>query len=95
MSKSDKFLEKALFKLFFMVGRKYTPEAVGHPEWFYESTWTAAQQEEYREWFQKASMRSLGWRAKRARVEAGFFILWYGWKVELPHKGGAPDEVRS
>ena len=49
MSKDEKFLEKAMTKMFAMVGREFTPEAVRRPEWFYANSWTAEQEKAYRQ----------------------------------------------
>ena len=82
MTKQRKFFRKALTKLFQAVGRRFTLAAVGKPEWFYESSWTSAQEHQYRKWFEKQGMDDSGWGRRRARNESGWFVLEYGWKVE-------------
>ncbi len=82
MTKRDKFLRKGLTKLFKAVGRRFTLEDVGEPDWFYQSSWTSAQEQRYREWFKKQAMRDLGWSARTAGKEAAWFVFFYGWKIQ-------------
>ena len=79
--KEEKFLSAALTELFRRVGRKYSRNATSMPEWYCESTWTSVEQEDYRRWLTQLIMRDYRHRVARAKMEAGWFILNYGWKV--------------
>jgi hypothetical protein len=81
-TKQQKFVTKALTKMFEIVGRTYTPEAVGHPDWFYENSWTGEQEAEFREWLARLYSRTFYVPVKKARLRAGMFLLYYGWKIE-------------
>jgi hypothetical protein len=83
----------ALTEMFKRVGRKYSPEAISKPEWFYKSTWTSQQQEEFRQWLAKLIIRRLSYPAKKAGREAGWFIFNYGWRVVEQRIAQAPEPV--
>ncbi len=76
-----RFLEKALRRMFRDVGQKYTREVVGEPEWFYEHTLTMAKQRKFQAWFAAQGAKDLGWPKRYARKQAGWFVLFHGWRV--------------
>jgi hypothetical protein len=50
-------------------------------EWHYESTWTSQQQAKFSKWLTKLIRRKLKYGASKADMEAGWFILNFGWNV--------------
>jgi hypothetical protein len=67
--------------MFRRVGRKYSPKATSKPEWYCKSTWSSDEQQQYRRWLTQLIRREFGYRVAIAKMEAGWFILNYGWRV--------------
>ena len=80
--KEKKFLQTALTEMFRRVGRKYSPRATSKPEWYCASTWTSQEQDHYRRWLTQLIRREFRYRVAVAKMEAGCFILNFGWKVD-------------
>jgi uncharacterized protein YdeI (YjbR/CyaY-like superfamily) len=77
----QRFLENALRRMFRDVGQKYTREAVGKPEWFYEHTWTREQERKFQAWFAAEVAKDLGWDKRIAEKQARWFVLFHGWRL--------------
>ena len=86
--KQRRFLEKALRRMFRVVGCRYTREAVGKPEWFYSHSWTIEQERKFAAWYTAEGIKDLGWNRRYAAKQARWFILFHGWRLEFP-----PEEV--
>jgi hypothetical protein len=94
----EKFLETALIEMFRRVGRKYSPQATSKFGWYNKSTWTSAEQREFRRWLTQLIRQELGYRVAIAKMAAGGFVLNYGWKVDEEKYMRAPRrrcEARS
>jgi hypothetical protein len=82
--------------MFAAVGRDFTPETVGTPNWFADSSWTMGQFDEFRRWMVREGMRRMRWRKRQATKEAGMFLLLYGWTIEparpKPESKSAPEK---
>ena len=83
-NKYGRFGLKAFRRMFRAVGRRFSPDVVCRPNWYLESSWTMEQERTYREWFVRQASRDLGWDKRRARKESGWFLLFYGWRIEAP-----------
>jgi hypothetical protein len=79
--KEKKILEAALTEMFRRVGRKYSPKATSKPHWYCVTTWTFREQAHYRRWLTQLIRREFRYRVPLAKMEAGCFILNFGWKV--------------
>jgi hypothetical protein len=53
-------VEKAQKKMFKAVGRKWTPEAAAHENWFRETKWTRAQEVEFKSWLVRGLLPEYG-----------------------------------
>jgi hypothetical protein len=94
-TKQERFVTRALTRMFEVIGRTYTPEAVGHPEWFHESSWTREQEAEFQEWLARLFARTFHTPMKKARFRAGMFLLYYGWKTDDPEpRSASRDHTR-
>jgi hypothetical protein len=82
MTKHEKFLEKVMGRMFEAVGRVYSPEQTQKLDWFCSSTWTVGEEAKFRQFFIREVMRDFGFGKRKAKIEAGWFLLWYGWKIE-------------
>jgi len=94
-NKEEKFIDAALAEMFRLVDRKYSPKATSSPEWYYESTWTSQQQEQFREWLTKLIRRDLRHPAYKADRAADWFVFNYGWRVEEQRIAQAPAPVTA
>lgn len=77
----ERFFLKVMNRMFAVVGKKYSPEVTATPEWYLDSTWTSKQEDNFRAFFIRNAMKDLGMPEHRAIKEAGWFVLWYGWKA--------------
>lgn len=53
-------------------------------EWYLTRTWTQDEEHEFRYWLKMLLTSKKGWSPYKVRMEAGMFILSYGWKVAEP-----------
>ena len=79
-----RFALKAFKRMFRAVGRRFSPTVPTTPDWFLARSWTPKQEVAYREWFVREARRDLRWSKRQATKEAGWFLLFYGWKTEEP-----------
>lgn len=83
-SKTDKFVFKALDKMFSYVGfEKYDPEFTKQENWYTLKTWSNDQEEDFKKWFIKEYKK--GFRATNQEAEKNWswFNLMWGWKTSL------------
>ena len=83
--KTDKFIEKALKKMFKVVGaeKEFSLDYCKKPEWYMNYTWTNDQVKEYKAWFIKNAMKDLQLTKKGAEREWGYFFLQWGWRQDF------------
>jgi hypothetical protein len=80
-SKIDNFLEKALNKMFQVVGmKKWNKTFTEQPDWYSQKTWTFEQKEEYKKWFLMEIKKDLKLNKRSAEKEWSWFDLMWGWK---------------
>lgn len=82
--KIDKFLEKALDKMFQAVGfekwdREFTDN---NKEWYSLRTWDSEQVEIYKKWFLTEIRKDLKLNKQQAEKEWSWFFLMWGWKEQ-------------
>jgi hypothetical protein len=82
--KTDKFLEKAIDKMFQAVGfenwdRTFTDN---NADWYSQRTWTSAQVAEYKKWFITEIKKDLRVNKTQAEKEWSWFFLMWGWKEQ-------------
>lgn len=85
-SKKEQFLQKILARMFETVGRRYTPEETGKPEWYRTSTWTDEQESVFKDYLVRELMRTFRLRKPAAVKEAGWFLFFCGWTLAVPTK---------
>lgn len=79
---TDKFLEKAMNKMFQAVGMKgWDKEFTNQKNWFCLKTWTLDQSQEYKKWFLIEIKKDLKITKKQAEKEWSWFYLMWGWKT--------------
>lgn len=77
------FFKIALNKMFCEVGfDKFDEEFVKQENWYLLHEWTEQQEKDYRQWFIKECRDSLKMSKKTAELEAGYFLLMWGWKTK-------------
>jgi hypothetical protein len=81
MKKENEFLEKALDKMFQMVGfdgwdREFTKQ----PDWFTQKSWPEKDIKNYKSWFLKEIKKDLKLNKQLAEKEWSYFFLMWGWK---------------
>ena len=82
-SKINKFVKKALDKMFKLVGFSgFDEEFTKHPQWYSQKSWSNETEREYKEWFYKTAQKDLKWNKITIEKEYSWFNLMYGWKVE-------------
>ena len=86
--KIDKFIEKALLKMFKAVGaeKEFSLDYCKKENWFTQYTWKADQVEKYKTWFLKNAMKDLRLTKKGAEREWSYFFLQWGWKQEYDNR---------
>jgi hypothetical protein len=81
--KIDKFMDHALDVMFKAVGFDgFDEEFTKQPDWYIKREWSKEQQDEFRDWLIAECRTKLRMRKKQAEVEAGFFLLSWGWKTK-------------
>lgn len=83
-NKFDKFLKKALDKMFTYVGfnsfdQEFTEK---HEDWYNQKSWTEEQSLDFKEWFLKEGKKDLKFNKTMLEKEYNWFNLKWGWKIE-------------
>ena len=76
----DKFLNKALSKMFQCVGLKYSEKFTKQPDWYLLHAWDNDTIAKYKAWFIAQAMKHFKWTKIKAEKEWGYFFLMWGWK---------------
>ena len=77
----EKTFNICLKKMFRRVGRKTVDENfIRREHWYRQSSWTEAEEQDFRKWMVGLLRRRHGWTKKLAEKETAFFLLSYGWK---------------
>jgi len=84
MNNYDKFLKKALDKMFHTVGfetfdKNFTEQ---HEDWYNKKIWTEDQSNEFKEWFITEGKKDLKFTKQMMEKEHAWFDLKWGWKIE-------------
>jgi len=80
--KIDEFMDHALDMMFNVVGfNGFDEEFIKQPDWYTMKEWSKEQQDEFRNWLISELRTKLRMRKKQAEIEAGFFLLSWGWKT--------------
>ena len=83
-NKADKFIKKALDKMFTYVGfdsfnEEFTKQ---HDDWYSQKTWTEEQSAEFKQWFITEGKKDLKFNKQMLEKEHAWFDLKWGWKVQ-------------
>jgi hypothetical protein len=81
-TKGGRFAQHVVEKMFKAVGRVWSPEITGTPDWFLKTSWTTEQQEAFCDWMVKEGMRRMRWRKRRAVKETQWFLFDCGWTTD-------------
>ena len=84
MNNYDKYLTKALDKMFQAVGfEKFDKEFTEqHNDWYSKKTWTEDQSNEFKKWFITEGKKDLKFTKQMMEKEHAWFDLKWGWKLE-------------
>jgi len=82
MNNYDKFLKKALDKMFQMVGfetfdKEFTEQ---HNDWYSQKTWSREQSADFKKWFITEGKKDLKFTKQMMEKEHAWFDLKWGWK---------------
>ena len=82
-NKADKFIKKALDKMFTYVGfdsfnEEFTKQ---HEDWYQQKTWTEEQSAEFKQWFIAEGKKDLKFNKQMLEKEHAWFDLKWGWKL--------------
>ena len=81
-TKFDKFLIKALDKMFKCVGfDSFDREFTEQDNWYAKKTWTHEQYEEFKKWFISEGKKDLKFNERAIQKEYAWFDLKWGWKI--------------
>ena len=82
--KTNKFIEKALKKMFQAVGagKEYSLDYCKQKDWYMNYSWNNKQIAEYKNWFIKNAAKDLELTDKGAEREWGYFFLQWGWQQD-------------
>ncbi len=84
MNKYNKFIDKALDKLFQAVGfEQFDPKFAEQENWYQLKTWTSEQEDNFKNWFVKEYKKDLKCTRFMAEREHSWFNLKWGWKTAL------------
>ena len=76
----DKFLRKALDKMFKIVGFKsFDKNFADQEDWYNKKTWTREQSEEFKKWFISEAVKDLKFSKRMIEKEYSWFYLTWGW----------------
>jgi hypothetical protein len=82
MNKFDKFLKKALDKMFTFVGfDQFDEEFAKQEDWYSKKTWTQEQSQEFKKWFIAEGKKDLKFSKQMMEKEHSWFDLKWGWRV--------------
>ena len=84
-------LQIILKKMFEIIGEEYSFEKTQSDSWFLDYSWTAEQENQFRDWLvnylyenKEARQSLMRWPRKNKKTckrATNEFILWYGWKT--------------
>ena len=82
-NKVDKFVKKALDKMFTYVGfdcfnEEFTKQ---YDDWYNKKTWTENQSDDFKKWFVTEGKRDLKFNKQILEKEYNWFNLKWGWKI--------------
>lgn len=81
MKNYDKFLRKALDKMFQMVGfEKFDGDFADQENWYFKKDWTKVQSNEFKDWFITTGKKDLKFTKPMMEREHAWFDLMWGWK---------------
>lgn len=81
-NKFDKFLIKALDKMFKCVGfDSFDREFTDQDNWYNKKTWTQKQSQEFKKWFICEGQKYLKFSKRAIEKEYAWFDLKWGWKI--------------
>lgn len=81
MKRENEFLEKALDKMFQMVGfDKWDRDFTKQLDWFTQKTWSENDIKNYKSWFLKEIKKDLKLNKQSAEKEWSYFFLMWGWR---------------
>lgn len=83
MKNYDKFLRKALDKMFQIVGfEKFDGDFADQENWYSLKTWTEEQSGEFKKWFVAEGRKDLKFTKQMMEKEYAWFDVKWGWKIE-------------
>jgi hypothetical protein len=81
MNKYDKFLKKALDKMFQTVGfESFDGDFAEQKDWYSKKTWTDEQANTFKTWFIAEGKKDLKFTKQMMEKEYAWFNLKWGWK---------------
>lgn len=81
MKSYDKFLKKALDKMFQMVGfEHFDGSFVEQENWYSKKNWTQEQSNQFKTWFVNQGKKDLKFTKQMMEKEYDWFNLKWGWK---------------
>ena len=85
-NKFDKFVKKALDKMFTYVGfDSFNEQFVSsHNDWYNQKSWTQEQSNDFKKWFLVEAKKDLKFNKTMSEKEYSWFNLKWGWKVSNP-----------
>jgi hypothetical protein len=75
----DALIDKLVGKEYEMLGMKYTREKCKMKDWYTQHTWSAKQQEAWKQWM-ITTLRDMKWTKRDATKAADYLVLMYGWR---------------
>ena len=80
-NKYDKFLKKALDKMFQSVGFEHFDEDFANQEdWYTKKSWSKNQSDDFKKWFIAEGKKDLKFTKQMMEKEHAWFDLKWGWK---------------
>ena len=79
-SKSAKTFDICLAEMLRRVGRTMDPEFFKKDQWYYESSWTQGEEDDFKEWMKKVLKSRHRWRKVLIEKEIAMFLLSYSWR---------------
>lgn len=82
-NKYDKFLKKALDKMFTYVGFDKFDESFTNQynDWYNQKSWTNEQEQDFKKWFLTEGKKDLKFNKIMLEKEYSWFYLKWGWKT--------------
>lgn len=82
-NKYDKFVNKALDKMFTYVGFEgLDKEFTKQEDWYSQKTWTQEQSDDFKKWFIAEAKKDLKFTKTMVEKEYAWFDMMWGWKLE-------------